>query len=93
MFGHLTYTINHVTCVPYQAGSEAMEKCVEAIKDESRNRSPLLKLFALEAMHNILSVRPGRAEYLNTSLVPEQGELRQAALEVFFEKRFAIFIT
>ncbi len=70
-----------------------MEKCVEAIKDESRSRSPLLKLFALEAMHNILSIRPGRAEYLNASLVPEQGELRHAALEVFFEKRFAIFIT
>ena len=70
-----------------------MEKCVEAIKDESRSRSPLLKLFALEAMYNILSIRPGRAEYLNASLVPEQGELRQAALEVFYEKRLSIFIT
>lgn len=66
---------------------------MEVIKDDSRSHSPLLKLFALEAMFNILSVRPGRAEYLNASLVPEQGELRHAALEIFYEKKFSIFLT
>ena len=70
-----------------------MDKCVEVIKDEARTRPPLLKQFALEAMYNILAVRPGRVEYLNTALVPEQGELRNAALETFFEARFAIFMT
>ena len=66
---------------------------MEVIKDDSRSHSPLLKLFALEAMFNILSVRPSRAEYLNASLVPEQGELRHAALEIFYEKKFSIFLT
>lgn len=66
---------------------------MEVIKDEARSHSPLLKLFALEALFNILSVRPGRAEYLNASAVPEQGELRHAALEIFFEKKFAIFLS
>lgn len=69
-----------------------MEMCMEVIKDEKRIKPELLKIFALEAMHNILSMRPGRAEYLNSSNVPEQGELRQAAVEKFYEGRFAIFI-
>ena len=34
------------------------------ICDEKRLKPQLLKIFALEAMHNILSIRPGRAEYL-----------------------------
>lgn len=70
-----------------------MNKCVEVIKDEQRCRPPLLKLFALDALFNILSARPGRTEYLNASLVPEQGELRHAALEMFYEARFSIFLT
>jgi hypothetical protein len=75
-----------------QDGNEALECCVEVIRDEERMRPELLKLFALEAMHNILSVRPGRVEYLNAQAVPEQGELRQAAVEKFYESRFTIFI-
>ena len=69
-----------------------MELCAEVIRDEKRLKPQLLKIFALEAMHNILSIRPGRAEYLNTSQVPEMGELRQAAVERFYESRFIIFI-
>lgn len=69
-----------------------MNLCVVVVKDEERSRPPLLKVFALEALFNILSVRPGRVEFLNTSQVPEQGELRNAAVEKFFEARFAIFI-
>lgn len=69
-----------------------MNRCMEVAKDEARCRPPLLKVFALEALFNILSVRPGRVEFLNTSQVPEQGELRNAAVEKFFEARFSIFI-
>jgi hypothetical protein len=69
-----------------------MEMCVEAIRDTDRTRPQLLKIFALEAMHNILAVRPGRAEYLNSQRVPEQGELRRAAVEKFYEDKFSIFL-
>ena len=75
-----------------QEGNEAMERCLEVIEDSQRQCPQLLKTFALDAIHNILSVRPGRAEYLSTALVQEQGELRQAAVEKFYEARFAHFI-
>jgi len=72
--------------------SQAMEYCVGVVKDEHHIYPPLLKVFALEALHNILYVRAGRLEYIDTSQVPEQGELRQAAVEKFLEKKFSIFI-
>lgn len=80
-----------MTCL-IQEGSEAMELCVEAITDADRTRPQLLKIFAMEAMHTILSAREGRGEYLNTQNVLEQGELRRAAVEKFYEDKFAIFI-
>ena len=75
-----------------QSANEALNKCVEVVKDVERNRPPLLKIFALEALHNILAVRAGRVEYLNTNVVTEQGELRAAAIEKFYESKLVIFI-
>ena len=65
---------------------------MEVVADEDRSRPPLLKVFALEALNTILSARAGRLEYLDASAVPEQGELRQAAVEKFYEARFIIFV-
>lgn len=73
------------------AANEAMYLCVSFIKDVEKKHPPLLKIFAMEAFYNIMSVRPGRLEYLNTNLVPEQGELRQAAVEKFIADRVTIF--
>ena len=69
-----------------------MNHCIKVVRDVEHSRPPLLKVFALEALHNMLSMRPGRLEYLNTDVVTEQGELRNAALEKFYEARFSIFI-
>ena len=68
-----------------------MHLCVDVIKDVDNKLPPHLKIFALEAFHNIISLRPGRLEFLDTSSVPEQGELRNAAVEKFLGKRFGIF--
>lgn len=68
-----------------------MDRCVAVIRD--RNADPLCLTFAASAFYNILSVRPGRLEYLNTDLVPEQGELRAAAVEAFVTRRLSIFNT
>ena len=61
------------------------------IRDNEKCFDVTLKIFATSAFYNLLSVRPGRLEYLNTNLVPEQGELRNAAVEAFLADRLSIF--
>lgn len=68
-----------------------MDRCVMIIRDAENNQPTLLKLFVMEAFHNILCARAGRLDYLDTSVVPEQGELRDAAVERFLEHRLTLF--
>lgn len=63
---------------------------MEILRDREKRYSSTLKIFAASAFYNILSVRPGRLEYLNTNLVPEQGELRNAAIEAFLKDRICV---
>lgn len=74
-----------------QEANEAMERCVAIIRDPQKEHDSLLKIFATSAFYNILSVRPGRLDYLDTNLVSEQGELRNAAVEAFLADRLSIF--
>jgi hypothetical protein len=69
----------------------ALYLCVDVIVDEDHKHEEVLKVFALRALHNILSTRPGRLEFLSTASVPEQGDLRQAAVVAFYNKRMGIF--
>jgi hypothetical protein len=68
-----------------------MEMCLALVRDVDGTCDPLLKVFATSAFYNILSIRPGRLEFLNTNLVHEQGELRTAAVEAFLADRLAVF--
>jgi hypothetical protein len=74
-----------------QTANEAMEMCMALVRDKDGTCDPLLKIFATSALYNILSIRPGRLEFLNTNLVSEQGELRTAAVEAFLADRLTIF--
>lgn len=74
-----------------QAAHDAVEMCMEVIKDPEMKYSQLLKIFAMRAFHNIFSIRATRAEYLNQELVLEQGEFRAAAVEEFLKGRLGIF--
>jgi hypothetical protein len=74
------------------SASRAMLHCSEIIKDEKKIYPTLLKIFALEALFNIMYERAGRLEFLDTSAVTEQGELRQAAVEKFMEDKFSVFM-
>ncbi|RYH07754.1 hypothetical protein EON65_41495 [archaeon] len=51
----------------------------------------MMKIFALRALHNILSVRPGRLEFLDTDSVMAIGEFRQAAMEKHLKGKLEIF--
>ena len=50
-----------------------------------------MKVFALRALHNILSIRPGRLDFLATDTVMAVGELRQIALEKHLKGKLEIF--
>lgn len=63
----------------------------EVIRDNEKRYPVLLKIFAMRAFHNILSVRPGRLDYLNTDCILEQGEARDAAVEAYHKDLLTIF--
>jgi hypothetical protein len=65
--------------------------CAEVIEDRQRNQHALVKLSAMKAFHNILSVRAARAEYLSLEKVKEQGPGRDAAIEEFYKRRIGMF--
>mmetsp|Transcript_12987 Transcript_12987/g.19545 ORF Transcript_12987/g.19545 Transcript_12987/m.19545 type:complete len:495 (-) Transcript_12987:1786-3270(-) len=74
------------------AASEVMDLCVETIRDPNSTIPQLVKVFALNAFHNILSIRAGRLEYLNTNSIHEIGDERQKAIERYLYGRLSIFV-
>jgi hypothetical protein len=79
----------YLICV--QTASEVMDLCVESIRDPNGTVPQLVKVFALNAFHNILSLRAGRLEYLNTNSIHEIGDERQKAVERYLYGRLSIF--
>ena len=76
----------------FQGASDAMDIVVETIKDEKKEISDLIKVFALNAFHNILSTRAGRVEFVNTNSIREIGDERQKAIERYLNSRLSIFL-
>eukprot|EP01031_Cornospumella_fuschlensis_P025147 gene25147-30368_t len=74
-----------------RSAKEAIDRCVEIIVDKDNVKSNMMKVFALRALHNILSIRPGRAEFLETDSVMAIGEFRQAAMEKHLKTKLEIF--
>lgn len=68
-----------------------MDICLDIVIDADGRRPILLKIAALNALHNIFSNRPGRLDFLNTDSVMEQGEFRQAAMEAYLKTKLRIF--
>lgn len=68
-----------------------MEECIHTIGDINGTISSLVKVFALHAFHNILCVRAGRLEYLNTNSINEIGDERQKAVERHLFAKLDIF--
>lgn len=64
--------------------------CVEVAVDRANFYSATTKVFALLAMHNILSTTAGRTEYFNTSSITEMGEGRAVAIETFITKKIMV---
>jgi len=69
-----------------------MEIIISTIADVNDVLSALVKVFALNAFHNILSVRAGRLEFIDTKSIRESGEERQKAIQRYLSSRFSIFI-
>lgn len=74
-----------------QAAQEAMELCFKVIRDPEHSCPQIQIIYALRALDNIFHIHPARSEYLNTDLVTEQGEFREAAIESFYKERLTVF--
>jgi hypothetical protein len=66
--------------------------CIEIITDKQRVYAGLHKVFALNAMHNLLAVRSGRVEYVDMQKVQGvQGEGRAMAIEQHIATKLKMF--
>jgi hypothetical protein len=68
-----------------------MEIIIKALADVDEVTSLLVQVFALNAFDNILNIRAGRLEFLDTKSVREVGDERQKAIERYLLGRFSIF--
>lgn len=68
-----------------------MQLCMDIVIDKERKYPTTLKIYAFEAFNNIISLRVARMEFIDTNRVPEQGELRDAAVEAYLNQRLSIF--
>ena len=68
-----------------------MDIIISTISDVHEEISALVKVFALNAFHNILSVRAGRLDFLDTKSIREAGDERQKAIERYLHNRLSIF--
>lgn len=78
-------------CSIWQAASDAMDIIISTIADVDERISALVKVFALNAFHNILSIRAGRLDFLDTKSIREAGDERQKAIERYLHGRLSIF--
>ncbi len=70
---------------------DALDICLRVIRDPEGELSQLYKVYAMRALHNIMTARPARVEYLSQEKVTVQGEFREAAIEAFYKDRLGIF--
>eukprot|EP01040_Poterioochromonas_malhamensis_P000633 gene632-675_t len=70
---------------------EALDMCVEVVKDLQNKYDTKLKVYAMKALHNLFSVRATRVEYLNTDRVTVKGPGRDEAVEQFLTSKLNIF--
>lgn len=68
------------------AAAAALRLVLAVLSEED----PSLATFALEALHNLLAVRAGRAEFLSAEHIASTGFLRQTALANFHKQRLGI---
>lgn len=67
-----------------------MRKCLEVIEDVESQYNQTLQLFALYALHNMLVVPAGKAEYFNTMALQDIGVNRTLAIEKFIGSRVTV---
>lgn len=63
----------------------------KAISDTTNAVDQTIRVFALYALHNILSTMAGRAEYFSIVSITEIGEGRNLAIEAFIGGRILVF--
>lgn len=73
--------------------SEVMYMCIGILETPNYEIDAMMKVFALHALYSILSCRPGRLEYMNTSEVQDHSENRAQAIQEFLGKKCLIFLT
>eukprot|EP00601_Ochromonadales_sp_CCMP2298_P012767 CAMPEP_0173268220 /NCGR_PEP_ID=MMETSP1142-20121109/30201_1 /TAXON_ID=483371 /ORGANISM="non described non described, Strain CCMP2298" /LENGTH=559 /DNA_ID=CAMNT_0014204429 /DNA_START=186 /DNA_END=1862 /DNA_ORIENTATION=- len=74
------------------SASGAMIHSFKIIKDEKRIYPVASEDICSGSTAQHIVPEGGRLEFIDTSGVPEQGELRQAAVEKFFEEKFSTFV-
>lgn len=72
-------------------GKEALHLCYKCLEDKEYQYSITEKCFVAAAFFNMMSVRACRMDYFDQAQVLEQGEGRQAAIDLFTAERCSLF--
>lgn len=70
------------------ASAEVLKRLITTFSDKHNKTNPLEKTFMLNALHNLLFTRAGRAEFLDTSHINSgNSDERQREIERFMKRR------
>lgn len=70
------------------ASAEVLKRLIATFSNKHNKTNPLEKTFMLNALHNLLVLRAGRAEFLSTSHINSgNSDERQREIERFFKSR------
>lgn len=70
-----------------------LERCIATIRPAAATVPLLTQIFAMRALLNVLSARPGRREFLSTHSVEAKGDDRNDAVDIFLGSRLTLFNT
>ncbi len=73
------------------AAAEVLNRLIDMLGNPHHPSSLIEKLFMLRALHTLLSVRPGRAEFFSIKDIKEEGDERQKAIDAFYQARVGMF--